>query len=69
MRAARAQGERFPYDIAVRMQTRELLVFDDPLALSACHFCAIPTSCWAADWRMLLRAPAEGERPSCLCAA
>ena len=42
------------------MQTRELLVFDDPLALSACHFCAIPTTFWAADWRVLLRAPAEG---------
>ena len=57
---ARLQGDRFPYDIAVRLQTRELLVFDDPLALSACHFCAIPTTCWAADWRLLLRAPAEG---------
>lgn len=55
-----AKGDRFPYDIAVRLQTRELLVFDDPLALSACHFCAIPTSCWAADWRLLLRAPMEG---------
>jgi hypothetical protein len=41
-----AQGDRFPYDIAVRLQTRELLVFDDPLALSPCHFCAIPTTCW-----------------------
>jgi hypothetical protein len=63
-RAARActgaQGDRFPYDIAVRLQTREVLVFDDPLALSACHFCAIPTTCWAADWRLLLRAPMEG---------
>ena len=55
-----AQGARFPYDIAVRLQTKELLVFDDPLALSPCHFCAIPTTCWCADWRLLLRAPKEG---------
>jgi len=54
------KGERFPYNIAVRKQTEELLVFDDPLALAACHFCSIPTSCWASDWRVLLRAPEEG---------
>ena len=44
----------------MRLQTKELLVFDDPLALSPCHFCAIPTTCWCADWRLLLRAPKEG---------
>ena len=35
-------------------------MFDDPLALSPCHFCAIPTTCWCADWRLLLRAPKVG---------
>lgn len=55
-----AKGDKFPYNIAVRKQTPEVLVFDDPLALAACHFCSIPTTCWCADWRILLRAPEKG---------
>jgi len=54
------KGERFPYNISIRKQTETLLVFDDPLALAALHFCAIPTTLWCADWRLLLRAPAAG---------
>jgi len=52
----------FPLSISIRHQTPEILVFDDPLALAACHFCAIPTNLYCPDWRMLLRAPAAGLR-------
>mmetsp|Transcript_72722 Transcript_72722/g.144483 ORF Transcript_72722/g.144483 Transcript_72722/m.144483 type:complete len:382 (-) Transcript_72722:754-1899(-) len=54
------KNARFPFSISLRMQTPDLIVFDDPLCLCACHFCAIPTTCWAQDWRILLRNPAEG---------
>ncbi len=57
-----ARTDSFPLSISVRMQTPELLVFDDPLALSACHLNVIPTASWVPDWRILLRNPAEGLR-------
>ena len=55
-----ARTDAFPLIISIRRQTRESLVFDDPLALTPCHLNVIPTESWVADWRMLLRNPKEG---------
>ncbi|ESL08245.1 hypothetical protein TRSC58_04056 [Trypanosoma rangeli SC58] len=51
---------QFPLQISIRYETESCLVFDDPLALSPAHFCAIPTMDFVPDWRYLLQAPKEG---------
>lgn len=50
----------FPYKISLRRSTPDVLIFDDMLALSPCHFNAIPTKYHIPDWRYLLRAPRQG---------
>lgn len=55
-----ARTDAFPLSISIRKQTPELLVFDDPLALTPCHLNVIPTRSWVPDWRILLRNPTEG---------
>ncbi|KAF5222359.1 hypothetical protein ECC02_004640 [Trypanosoma cruzi] len=50
----------FPLHISIRYETESCLVFDDPLALSPVHFCAIPTTNFIPDWRYLLCSPKEG---------
>ena len=55
-----ARTDAFPLSISIRKQTPELLVFDDPLALTPCHLNVIPTRSWVPDWRILLRNPREG---------
>lgn len=57
-----AKTDAFPLSTSIRQQTSDDLVFDAPLALSACHLNCIPTSSWVPDWRLLLRNPAEGLR-------
>jgi len=55
-----ARGPNFPYSIAIRLQTPEIIVFDDPLGLCPCHFCVIPTNFWAQNWAVLARLPKQG---------
>ncbi|ORC87582.1 uncharacterized protein TM35_000211880 [Trypanosoma theileri] len=50
----------FPLKISIRHETESILVFDDPLALSPAHFCAIPTTDFIPDWRYLLYKPKRG---------
>ncbi|KEG09900.1 hypothetical protein DQ04_04471010 [Trypanosoma grayi] len=50
----------FPLRISIRHETDSLMVFDDPLALSPAHFCAIPTTDFIPDWRYLLCQPKRG---------
>eukprot|EP00416_Gambierdiscus_australes_P033249 CAMPEP_0171102286 /NCGR_PEP_ID=MMETSP0766_2-20121228/57387_1 /TAXON_ID=439317 /ORGANISM="Gambierdiscus australes, Strain CAWD 149" /LENGTH=402 /DNA_ID=CAMNT_0011562533 /DNA_START=65 /DNA_END=1273 /DNA_ORIENTATION=+ len=49
----------FPYRISVRRQTEEVLVMDDLLALTPCHFNAIPKRFYIPDWRYLLIDPQQ----------
>lgn len=51
---------RFPYKISMRSQSREVLCFDDPLAVSVCHLNAIPTSVYIPDLRFLFQDPLRG---------
>jgi len=50
----------FPLTISIRLQTPEVLVFDDLLSLTPCHLNIIPTNVYIPDWRFLLRRPADG---------
>lgn len=58
------KGPSFPLKISMRKETEEVMVFDDPLALSPLHFCAVPTTAFVPDWRCLLLRPSEGLRLS-----
>lgn len=49
----------FPYKISLRRQTEDVLIIDDLLALTPCHFNAIPKKYYIPDWRFLLCAPKE----------
>lgn len=49
-----------PLKMSLRYQTPGLMVFDDLLSVSTCHFCATPTDEYIPDWRFLLRRPREG---------
>eukprot|EP00928_Gymnodinium_smaydae_P027123 TRINITY_DN21079_c1_g1_i2.p1 TRINITY_DN21079_c1_g1~~TRINITY_DN21079_c1_g1_i2.p1 ORF type:complete len:465 (-),score=57.89 TRINITY_DN21079_c1_g1_i2:215-1453(-) len=51
---------KFPYTISTRMQTPELLCFDDPLSMSVCHLNVIPTDVYIPDCRYLFSDPARG---------
>lgn len=50
----------FPLTISIRLQTENLLAFDDMLSLTPCHLNIIPTSHYIPDWRFLLRDPSKG---------
>lgn len=51
---------RFPLTVSIRAESDDILVFDDPLAISPLHFCAIPTKLFIPDWRYLLLKPSAG---------
>jgi len=51
---------RFPYAISTRAETEDLLAFDDPLGITVCHLCVIPTSVFCPDLRFLFTDPARG---------
>lgn len=51
---------KFPLKLSMRLETERLMVFDDPLALSPLHFCAVPSTAFIPDWRYLALRPAEG---------
>mmetsp|Transcript_686 Transcript_686/g.934 ORF Transcript_686/g.934 Transcript_686/m.934 type:complete len:372 (+) Transcript_686:6-1121(+) len=50
----------FPFTISIRHQCEEFLVFDDLLALSACHVNCIPTNTYVPDIRVLFEKPELG---------
>jgi len=52
-RTARGMG----LTISLRRETDRVMVFDDLLAMSSCHFNALLTSHYCQDWRWLLRDP------------
>lgn len=54
------RGPSFPLRVSLRAESDEVLVFDDPLALSPLHFCAIPTTVFIPDWRYLTLLPQRG---------
>lgn len=49
----------FPYIISLRRETSDVLIFDDMLALSGCHFNCISKKYYIPDWRYLLLCPQE----------
>lgn len=49
----------FPYKISKRLETSDVLVFDDLLQISPCHLNAIPKKYWIPNWRYLLTAPSQ----------
>ena len=50
----------FPFKISLRAETDRMMVFDDPLAITRAHMCAVPTDCHVPDMRSLLARPARG---------
>ena len=40
----------FPFTISIRLQTPDMLAFDDLLALCPCHLNIIPTTAYISDW-------------------
>ncbi|EPY30223.1 hypothetical protein STCU_04174 [Strigomonas culicis] len=55
-----AEGPKFPLKVSMRTDGPDVMVFDDPLALSPLHFCAIPTEVFIPDWRYLTLNPQRG---------
>jgi len=53
----RRAAKGFPYVMSLRRQTEDVLIYDDLLALTPCHFNAIPAKYYIPDWRFLLTAP------------
>jgi len=51
---------KFMYKISMRVQTPEVLCFDDPLQCSPCHLNAIPASLYCKDMRYLFTNPLKG---------
>jgi len=51
---------KIPYRISVRWQDKDVLCFDDPLAVTPCHLNAIPTSVYVPDLRFLFADPKRG---------
>lgn len=49
-----------PYTMSLRRLTDEVLIVDDLLSLTPCHFNAVPMKYYLPDWRYLLRAPTKG---------
>jgi hypothetical protein len=52
----------FPFRASARLETERLLVFDDPLALTPCHVCAIPTDVHVPSACTLFLHPRRGAR-------
>ena len=50
----------FPLHISMRKQDRDMMVFDDILALSSCHLNCIPAAHHLPDFRRLFEHPAQG---------
>jgi hypothetical protein len=51
---------KFPFAISMRAQSSNMLCFDDPLSMAACHFNCIPTDVYVPDMRFLFTDPAKG---------
>jgi len=49
----------FPLKISLRRLTEDVLIIDDLLALTPCHFNAIPKKHYIPDWRFLLTSPKQ----------
>lgn len=50
----------FPLKASTRLETADVLVFDDPLVLAGCHVCAIPTDVHVPTATALFAHPAKG---------
>ena len=50
----------FPLRASTRLETEDVLVFDDPLVLAGCHVCAIPTDVHVPTAAGLFADPARG---------
>ena len=50
----------FPFKISTRLETADTLVFDDPLACTPAHLCAIPTKVYVPTGLELFASPAQG---------
>ena len=50
----------FPLRASTRLETEDVLVFDDPLVLAGCHVCAIPTDVHVPTAAGLFANPARG---------
>jgi len=47
----------FPLRISIRLETRDILVFDDPLSITGAHVLSVPTDQYCADIRYLFTNP------------
>eukprot|EP00933_Yihiella_yeosuensis_P022904 TRINITY_DN17927_c0_g1_i1.p1 TRINITY_DN17927_c0_g1~~TRINITY_DN17927_c0_g1_i1.p1 ORF type:complete len:397 (-),score=54.14 TRINITY_DN17927_c0_g1_i1:350-1540(-) len=56
----KSASKGFPYIISLRRETDDVLIFDDMLQLSTCHFNGISKKYYIPDWRYLLLAPQKG---------
>merc|ERR1711920_472900 len=50
----------FPAMISLRYESDNLMVFDDPLAITRAHILSVPTDTYCPDIRSLFTAPAAG---------
>lgn len=50
----------FPYTISKRLETKDILVFDDLLALTPAHLNCVPTNVYVPDVRTLFASPRKG---------
>lgn len=50
----------FPLSLSLRLEERDVLVYDDLLSRGSCHLNAIPSDCHLPDWRHLIRNPRKG---------
>lgn len=53
------RGSRFPLGLSLRLETPDVIVYDDLLSRGSCHLNAIPSDSHLPDWRQLLRNPAK----------
>eukprot|EP00434_Breviolum_minutum_P045628 symbB.v1.2.040951.t1/scaffold7655.1/size10050/1 len=47
----------FPLKISMRLETRDIMVFDDPLAITRAHVLSVPTDVYCPDIRSLFVDP------------
>lgn len=50
----------FPLKISMRLEEKDVMVFDDPLAITRAHMLAVPTDVYVPDIRSLFAHPAAG---------
>lgn len=55
----KSASKGFPYQISLRRETEDVIVFDDMLQLCPCHLNGIPKNFYIPDWRFLLPCPTE----------